>query len=163
MTTFYCLKFATPPSWRTRSSYLYHPRNKVARLYPQTLSCLSTDHHGWTTYVSRPTHRKYIRCPVIDIYESHRRHLFFSGCIYSALKENGIYPIVVRCRGNVFTESLLSNGSTCHNTNGQYGASLLVQQFGRTSGSARNVARTFSMGQSVYHLHIYTSCTYMAK
>jgi hypothetical protein len=37
MTTFYCLRFETPPTWRARSPYLYPPRNKVARLYPQAL------------------------------------------------------------------------------------------------------------------------------
>jgi hypothetical protein len=25
MTTFYCLRFETPPTWRARSQYLYHP------------------------------------------------------------------------------------------------------------------------------------------
>jgi hypothetical protein len=25
MTTFYCLRFETPPTWRTRSLYLYLP------------------------------------------------------------------------------------------------------------------------------------------
>jgi hypothetical protein len=32
---FYCLRFETPTTWRARSPYLYSPRNKVDRLYPQ--------------------------------------------------------------------------------------------------------------------------------
>jgi hypothetical protein len=40
MTTFYCLKFETPPTWGARSRiYTSHP-NRVARLYPQALGSL---------------------------------------------------------------------------------------------------------------------------
>jgi hypothetical protein len=52
------------------------------------------------------------------IWEPHRKHFFLSCCIYSALHSNGSYPNCCRrifCRGNVFTESLPSNGSTYHN------------------------------------------------
>jgi hypothetical protein len=48
-----------------------------------------------TTYiVSRQTHRKHIHCPTMGICELHRKHLFLSCCIYSALHSNGSYPIV---------------------------------------------------------------------
>jgi hypothetical protein len=39
MTTFYCLRFETPPTWRPRSPN-YTPRKRVARLYPQALGSL---------------------------------------------------------------------------------------------------------------------------
>jgi hypothetical protein len=35
------LRPETPPTWRARSSYVYPPRNRVARLYPQALGALS--------------------------------------------------------------------------------------------------------------------------
>jgi hypothetical protein len=48
-----------------------------------------------TTYtVSRRTHRKRIRCPVMYICEPHRKHLLLYCCIYSTLHSNGSYPIV---------------------------------------------------------------------
>jgi hypothetical protein len=86
----------------------------------------------------RRTHRTHIRCPAIDIYEQHRKHNLLYCCIYSTLHRNGIYPIVacvfvvaycyrrylatgclsrICLHGNVFTESLPSNRSTCHNIN----------------------------------------------
>jgi hypothetical protein len=79
-----------------------------------------------TYIVSTRTHRKYIRCPAMDICEPHRKH-FFLYCIYSALHSNGSYPIVacvlralpsnrypiaprVCFCGNVFSDPLPSNG-----------------------------------------------------
>jgi hypothetical protein len=86
--------------------------------------------------VSRRTHRKHIRWPAVDICEPHKKHRFLYCCIYSALHSNGNYLIVaslfvvayccrlyltteclprICLRGNAFTESLPSSGSTCHN------------------------------------------------
>jgi hypothetical protein len=79
-----------------------------------------------------------IRWPEMDICEPHRKHRFLYCCIYNVLHRNGSYPIVacvfvvayccrlhlatgclprISLRGNVFTELLPSNRSTCHNTN----------------------------------------------
>jgi hypothetical protein len=93
--------------------------------------------YDWTTYiVSRCTHRKHIYCPAVDICKPHRTHHFLYCCIYSVLHKKGICPIIAFlfvvayfCRlylsagclpricllGNMFTESLLSSRSTCHN------------------------------------------------
>jgi hypothetical protein len=92
--------------------------------------------YDWTTHVvSRRNHRRH-PFPAMDISEPHRKHRFLFCCIYSALHRNGSYLIfacvfvVTYCckldsetgclpriclRGNVFTESLPSNGCTCHN------------------------------------------------
>jgi hypothetical protein len=92
--------------------------------------------YDWTTYrVSKRIHRRHILYPAMDTCELHRKYLFLYFCIYSALHRNGSYPIVacisvvsyccrlylamgclarICLRGNVFTESLPSNGSTCH-------------------------------------------------
>jgi hypothetical protein len=40
MTIFYCLKFETPPTWRTRSPYLYPPGTGWPGLNPQALGSL---------------------------------------------------------------------------------------------------------------------------
>jgi hypothetical protein len=55
MIIFYCLRFETPPTWRTRSVYLYPPRNRVARLYPQALGFLffSVWGYNWATLFFR--------------------------------------------------------------------------------------------------------------
>jgi hypothetical protein len=71
----------------------------------------------WTTYIdSRRTHRKRIRCSAMDICEPHRKHLFLC-CIYSSLHKRKLSDcfLRIRCCGNVFTESLPSNESTCQN------------------------------------------------
>jgi hypothetical protein len=44
---------------------------------------------------SRGGHIENIRCPVLDICEPHRKHLFLYCCVYSAFHSNGCYPIVV--------------------------------------------------------------------
>jgi hypothetical protein len=96
----------------------------------------STTPPHWTTYtVARRTHSKHIRCLAMDICEPHRKHRFPYCCIYSTLHKNGGCPIVacvfvvaycfrfylatdclprICLRGNVYTELLSSNGSTCH-------------------------------------------------
>jgi hypothetical protein len=72
----------------------------------------------------------------VSLEAAHRKHRFLCCCIYSALHRIGSYPVfacvfvVAYCcrlyqaagclsriclHGNVFTESLPSNGSTCHN------------------------------------------------
>jgi hypothetical protein len=89
----------------------------------------------WFTIYSRTIRRRDIHCPPMDICEPHRKHCFLYCCIYSMLHRNGSYPIVACmfvvayfCRlylttgclpriclhGNMFTESLSSNGFTCH-------------------------------------------------
>jgi hypothetical protein len=48
MTTFYCLRFETPPTWKVRSPG--PPRNRVVRLYPEALCSLlftSYDSQGY--------------------------------------------------------------------------------------------------------------------
>jgi hypothetical protein len=50
MTTFYCLRFETLLTWRTRSPYLYPPWDRVAQLYSQVLTVLffaSNDSQGY--------------------------------------------------------------------------------------------------------------------
>jgi hypothetical protein len=76
--------------------------------------------YDWTTYtVSRRTHRKYTLCPAMDICELHRKHRFLYCCIYSALHNNGSYPIVAclfvvagiclprRCQQQVYTSQYI--------------------------------------------------------
>jgi hypothetical protein len=84
-----------------------------------------------TCIVSRRTNRKHIRCLAMDIYELHRKHLFFYCCVYSSLHTNGSYPMLPAyfghglsldimlfraflC-GNVFRDPLPSNGYMRHN------------------------------------------------
>jgi hypothetical protein len=40
-TVFYCVRFETPPTWRSRSPYFYYPKNRVAQLYPEASGSLS--------------------------------------------------------------------------------------------------------------------------
>jgi hypothetical protein len=50
VTTFYCLRFETPPTWRAGFPYLYPPSNRVAQLYSQAVSSLfvaSYDSQGY--------------------------------------------------------------------------------------------------------------------
>jgi hypothetical protein len=44
MTTFYCLRFETPPTWRTRSLYLYPPGTGSA--YRERITCTFTTRCG---------------------------------------------------------------------------------------------------------------------
>jgi hypothetical protein len=46
MTTFYCLRFETPPNFESQVPVFISPRNKVAQLYPQALSSLSVVSYG---------------------------------------------------------------------------------------------------------------------
>jgi hypothetical protein len=51
MTTFYCLRFEIPPTWKARSPYLYPPRKRVTQLYPQALGSIfvaSYDSQGYS-------------------------------------------------------------------------------------------------------------------
>jgi hypothetical protein len=48
MTTFYCLRFETPPTWRARSPYLYPPGTGWPRYNPR----------HWVPFSSPPTTRK---------------------------------------------------------------------------------------------------------
>jgi hypothetical protein len=144
MTIFYCLRFETPPTWRTRSLYLYPPgtgwpgytpRHWVTELTNPTQLTLTSDLRLDYLYSPEAAHRKHIRFPAMDIWVPHRKRRFLY-CIHSALYRNGSYLFVtcvffvayccrlylakgclpgISLRGNVFTESLSSNGSTCHN------------------------------------------------
>jgi hypothetical protein len=49
-----------------------------------------------TCTVSRRSHRKYIRCPAIDICGPHRKHFLLYCYIYSAFHSNGSYSIIAR-------------------------------------------------------------------
>jgi hypothetical protein len=48
MTTFYCLRFETPPTWRARSRYLYRPRTVWPGYTPK----------HWVPFSSPPTTRR---------------------------------------------------------------------------------------------------------
>jgi hypothetical protein len=48
MTVFYCLTFATPPTWRARSPYLYPPRTRWPSYNPR----------HWVPFSSPPTTRR---------------------------------------------------------------------------------------------------------
>jgi hypothetical protein len=87
MITFYCLRFETPPNWRTRSLYLYPPGTEWDRLYPQALGlnrCVPSTHFllsannveirsitSWRPYLSRLSpivDTLYIRYTAIQFY-----------------------------------------------------------------------------------------------
>jgi hypothetical protein len=61
MTTFYCLSFNTPPTWRARSSAFISLRKRVTRLYPQALGSLfvaSYDSQGYSGVIRPRLHTR---------------------------------------------------------------------------------------------------------
>jgi hypothetical protein len=57
MTTFYCLRFETPPTNLVGDQVFISPRNRVAQLYPPTLGSLSVafyDSQGYGGGNSKP-------------------------------------------------------------------------------------------------------------
>jgi hypothetical protein len=93
MTTFYCLKFEIPPTWRARSPYLYTPGT------------------GWPSYTSRhwvplsssPTTRR----ATVELFHSAstRNNVAADPKKTPSLNNSST---VGRSRGNVFTEQLPS-------------------------------------------------------
>jgi hypothetical protein len=84
-TIFYCLSFET--SLFVAS---YDSQGHGGYIRPPLTSDLRLDY----LIVSRRIHRKHISCPVMDIFEPHRKHFFLYCCIHSPLRSNGSYPIV---------------------------------------------------------------------
>jgi hypothetical protein len=122
----------------------------------------------WTTYIiSRRTYRKHIRCPAMDICEPHKNTassvVFAAHCMATEfIRSLPAYSLPREYVYRVFAQQRFYM-SQCKWYNSQYGASLLVHNFGRNSGSARNVARSFSMMQQITYIYIYISCIYKAK
>jgi hypothetical protein len=85
--------------------------------YSWTLS--STLNYCWLLVIQTRvgSHGKHVCCPATDICEQHTKHRFLY-CIYNAdayKRKLSHCCLRIRCRGTVFSESLPSNGSTCHN------------------------------------------------
>jgi hypothetical protein len=95
MTTFYCLRFETPPTWRTRPR-IYIPRYRMALLYPQILCSL---------FIALPLLASIVllRRPLHGPTRKHR----FKQYLYCCIR--------IHCRGNMFTEPLARNGCTRYN------------------------------------------------
>jgi hypothetical protein len=110
MTTFYCLRFETPPTWRARSLYLYPPGTVWPSYTPRHWVPFSSPPTTCSARVGifEPTSTRastvlalvvLLRTPV---YGPSRKHRF---------QQYGYCYMRIRCRGKVFTEPLPRNGS----------------------------------------------------
>jgi hypothetical protein len=111
MIVFYCLRFETPPTWRARSPYLYHPVTGWSRS-PGTgfpfRRLLRLAGLRWR-YSDRPP--RWVRDG------PHRKHRFHYCCAIVSV-ETYLFakPLLSNCRCVFFiSRSLPSNGFTCHN------------------------------------------------
>jgi hypothetical protein len=92
MTTFYCLRFETPPAWRGRSSYLY----SLGTGWPLgSLFVASYDSQGYGGGI-RPS---LLITPLHGPSSKHR----FQQYLYCSMR--------IRCHGNIFTAPLPRDGS----------------------------------------------------
>jgi hypothetical protein len=94
MTTFYCLRVETPPTWRARSPYLCHPGTEWPDFTPR----------HWVPFSSPPTTRR-AAVEVLDTASTQESVLI----AYIPFNRDYIY-IYMRCSGKMFAESLHING-----------------------------------------------------
>jgi hypothetical protein len=92
MTIFHCLRFETPPTWRSRSPYL--------RVYPLGTGWPGCTPRHWVLFSSPPTTLR----ATVKAFEPANR---FS---WSSLYKHRHRQHSTCCRGNVFTAPLPSNG-----------------------------------------------------
>jgi hypothetical protein len=101
ITTFYCLRFETPPTWRTRSLYLYPPGTGWPGYSPGTglnsISVTLTD--LFLLLIIWPW--IFVIQPRVGPNRKHRFHRYSPKMLHCCLH--------IRCRGNLYIESLPSN------------------------------------------------------
>jgi hypothetical protein len=108
MTTFYCLRFETPPNWRARSPYLYPPGTGWPSYTPghwvPFRRPLRFAGLRWR-YSSPPPHGIDWVAPTVFLITHYcgpnRKHRFQQG-LYCCAR--------IHCSENVFTDPLLRNG-----------------------------------------------------
>jgi hypothetical protein len=113
ITTFYCLRYESPPTWRVRSPHLYPPGTGWPSYTPR----------HWVPFSSPPTARR-TTVEVFDPASTRDPEVSSKFCpAYNPGHGPCRTPISrqyfhcwasTRCRGNVFTHSFHSNGCACY-------------------------------------------------